>query len=129
MPTPKPTKSKEIIAKIFKDGELVYGLKEFEGFDIESILRITEEEKGRYYLEDLKTGKSRFVYDDKKGNGKPEEIVRQLWIHKLNKHYKYPLDRMDTEKDIHFGREIHSKAVDIVVYKLDKMTPYILVEA
>ncbi|KKU68039.1 MAG: Type I Restriction Enzyme [Parcubacteria group bacterium GW2011_GWA2_47_16] len=128
MPTQKPNKSKEIIAKVFRDGELVYGLKEFEGFDIENILRITEEEKGRYYLEDLKTGKSRFVYDEKKGNGKPEEIVRQLWLHKLNKHYKYPLDRMDTEKDIHFGREIHSKAVDIVVYKPDKITPYILIE-
>ncbi|MBI2025250.1 N-6 DNA methylase, partial [Candidatus Kaiserbacteria bacterium] len=35
---------------------------------------------------------------------------------------------MATEKDIHCGREIHSKAVDIVVYKNDKITPYILVE-
>jgi len=68
------------------------------------------------------------VFDEKKGTGKPEEIVRQLWLHKLNAHYKYPLDRMDTEKDIHFGREVHSKAVDIVVYKKDKITPYILVE-
>src|SRR3989338_6644694 len=128
MPTKKPNRTEEVIGKIFKDSELAYGLREFEGVDIFSVLKITEEERGRYYIEDLKTGKGRFVYDEKKGNGKPEEIVRQLWLHKLNTHYKYPLDRMDTEKDIHFGREIHSKAVDIVVYKNDKITPYILVE-
>ena len=128
MPTKKQNKSEKIIGKIFKDSDLAYGLREFEGVDIFSVLDITEEGQGRYYLKDLKTGKSRFVYDEKKENGKPEEIVRQLWLHKLNKHYKYPLDRMDTEKDIHFGREIHSKAVDIVVYKPDKITPYILIE-
>lgn len=128
MPTKKPNKTEEVIGKIFKDSELAYGLREFEGVDIFSVLEIIEEERGRYYLKDLKTGKSRFVYDEKKESGKPEEIVRQLWLHKLNKHYKYPLDRMDTEKSIHFGREIHSKAVDIVVYKPDKITPYILIE-
>ncbi|MEK7147528.1 MAG: N-6 DNA methylase [Patescibacteria group bacterium] len=128
MPTKKQNKAEEIIGRIFKNGELAYGLREFEGVDIFSALEITEKESGRYYIKDLKTSKSRFVYDEKKGNGKPEEIVRQLWLHKLNKHYKYPLDRMDTEKDIHFGREIHSKAVDIVVYKPDKITPYILIE-
>ena len=128
MATKKPNRAEEIIGKIFRDTEMAFGLKEFEGIDIYKVLEITEEEKDRYYLKDLKSGKSRFVFDEKKGTGKPEEIVRQLWLHKLNAHYKYPLDRMDTEKDIHFGREIHSKAVDIVVYKNDKITPYILVE-
>lgn len=128
MVTKKPNRAEEIIGKIFRDTEMAFGLKEFEGIDIYKVLEITEEEKDRYYLKDLKSGKSRFVFDEKKGTGKPEEIVRQLWLHKLNVHYKYPLDRMDTEKDIHFGREIHSKAVDIVVYKPDKITPYILVE-
>ena len=128
MPTKKPNKIGKVIGKIFKDSDLAYGLREFEGIDIFSVLEITEEEHGRYYLKDLKTGKSRFVYDEKKESGKPEEIVRQLWLYKLNKHYNYPFDRLDTEKDIHFGREIHSKAVDIVVYKPDKITPYILVE-
>lgn len=128
MPTKKLNKTEEVIGKIFKDSELAYGLREFEGVDIFSALNITEEEHGRYYLKDLKSGKSRFVYDEKKESGKPEEIVRQLWLYKLNKYYGYPFDRMDTEKDIHFGREIHGKAVDIVVYKSDKITPYILVE-
>lgn len=35
---------------------------------------------------------------------------------------------METEKSIHFGREIHAKAADIVVNKKDKITPYIIVE-
>src|SRR3990167_3668519 len=117
MPTKKPNKTEEMIGKIFKDGELAFGLREFDGIDIFSVLEITEKEKGRYYLKDLKSGKARFVYDEKKETGKPEEIVRQLWLYKLNKHYKYPMDRLETEKSIHFGREVHGKAVDIVVYK------------
>src|SRR3989344_2211020 len=127
MPTKKQNKSEEIIGRIFKDSELAYGLREFEGVDIFSVLEITEEEQGRYYLKDLKTGKSRFVYDEKKGNCKPEEIVRQLWLHKLHKHYKYPLERIDTEISVHFGSKEYARA-DIVVYKKDKNTPYIIVE-
>ena len=87
MPTKKPNKAKEIIGKIFKDTDLIYGLKEFEDIKIEEVLEITEDESHRFYLADIKTGQKRFVYDEKKGNGKPEEIVRQLWLHKLNQHY------------------------------------------
>lgn len=116
------------MGKIFKDNETVFSLKEFEDIDFVKALEITETEKNRYYLKDLKSGKERFVFDEEKGAGKPEEIVRQLWLYKLVHTYKYPIDRIDTEKSIHFGREIHSKAVDIVVYKPDKITPYIFVE-
>ncbi|OHA91753.1 MAG: hypothetical protein A2665_00785 [Candidatus Zambryskibacteria bacterium RIFCSPHIGHO2_01_FULL_46_30] len=128
MPTKKPNRAEEVIGKIFRDTEIAFGLKEFEGVDIYKVLEITEEERDRYYVKDLKSGKSRFVYDEKKGTGKPEEIVRQLWIYKLQSHYKYPLDRLEIEKSVHFGREIHAKAADIVVYKKDKITPYIILE-
>lgn len=128
MPTIKPSRTIEIIDKIFKNSETLFSLKEFEGIDFEEVLKITEEEKDRYSVKDLKTGKSKFVYDTKKENGKPEEIIRQLWLHKLNTFYKYPLDRIETEKSVHFGREIHAKAADIVVYKNDKITPYIIIE-
>lgn len=128
MPTKKQNKAEEIIGRIFKNTETLYGLKEFENVDFGSILEITEDEPGRFYITDKKSGKKRFVYDEKKQSGKPEEIVRQLWLHKLHTQYKYPLDRIDTERSIHFGREIHAKAVDIVVFKNDKITPYILVE-
>ena len=128
MPSKKPNRAKEIIDKIFRDAEFAYGLKEFEGIKISEVLEITEEGKGRFSAKDLKTGKPRFVWDDKKQTGRPEEIVRQLWLHQLNTRYRYPFDRIDTEKDIHFGREIHAKAADLVVYKKDKITPHIIIE-
>jgi type I restriction enzyme M protein len=128
MPTKKPNRTQEIIGKVFRDSELAFGLKEFEGIDFEKVLEITESEKNRFYIKDLKSDKEKFVWDETKQNGKPEEIVRQLWLHKLNAHYKYPFERMDTEKSVHFGHEIHAKAADIVVYKKDEITPYIIIE-
>jgi len=127
MPTKKINKAKEIIGKIFKDSELGYGLKEFKDIKIDEVLEITEDEPGRFYITDTKTGQKRFVYDEKKENGKPEEIVRQLWLYKLNNHYKYPLERINTEVSVHFGQKEYARA-DIVVYKKDKITPYIVVE-
>lgn len=50
MPTKKPNRTEEIIGKIFRDTDMAFGLKEFEGIDIYDILEITEEEKGRYYI-------------------------------------------------------------------------------
>lgn len=46
---------------------------------------------------------------------KPEEIVRQLWIHRLTNHYGYPLSRMSVEFPITFGRDT-SKRADLVVF-------------
>lgn len=128
MPTKKLNKTKEVISQIFKDTEGEYSLKEFEGADIEETLEITEEEPKRFYIKDLKSGKLRFVFDESKQTGRPEEIIRQLWLHKLNSFYKYPFDRIDMEKSIHFGREIYAKSADIIVYKKDKITPYIIIE-
>ena len=128
MPTIKPNKSEEIIGKIFKKQEENYGFREFEDLNLSEILYINEQEPHRFYVKDLKSGNFKFVYDEQRENGKPEEIIRQLWLHKLHTHYKYPFDRMDTEKSIHFGREIHAKAADIIVYKKDKITPFIIIE-
>jgi len=128
MPTQKLNKTKEVIGKIFRDPELAYGLQEFSDIDIEEALKITEQERGRFYIKDIKSGKQRVVFDEKKQTGKPEEIIRQLWLYQLTTKYKYPKDRIDTEKSIHFGREVHAKAADIIVYKKDKITPYIIIE-
>jgi len=128
MPTVKPNKAEEIIGKIFKNEELPYGLREFDGIDIFNILYIFEDEPHRYYVRDLKSKDPKFVYDENKNTGRPEELVRQLWIHKLNKIYGYPLDRIETEKSVHFGREVHAKRADIVIFKDDKITPYIIFE-
>lgn len=128
MPTIKPNLTGEIIDKVFRDALMVYGLKEFENMHISEILTITQEEKGEYFIKDFKSGNKKFVYSESKTKGKPEEIVRQLWIYKLHTVYGYPLDRIDTEKSIHFGREIHAKAADVIVYKQDQITPYIIIE-
>ncbi|OGZ33072.1 MAG: hypothetical protein A3I88_02830 [Candidatus Portnoybacteria bacterium RIFCSPLOWO2_12_FULL_39_9] len=129
MPTQKQNKAKEIINKIFRQPDIIYGLNEFKNItDFEDILKITEESKGKFNIKDLKTKKPRIVFDAKKQKGRPEEIIRQLWLYKLNKDYGYPFDRIDIEKSIHFGHEIHAKSADIVVYKKDKITPFIIIE-
>ncbi|EKE15324.1 MAG: type I restriction/modification system N-6 DNA methyltransferase, partial [uncultured bacterium] len=128
MPTQKINKAIEIINKVFENKQIAYGLKEFGAVDFEKALVITEEEKNKFYLKDKKSGKLKLIYDENKKTGRPEEIIRQLWLYKLRTHYQYPLDRIDTEKSIHFGREIHAKAADIIVYKKDKITPYIIIE-
>ncbi|MFH1551759.1 MAG: N-6 DNA methylase [bacterium] len=129
MPTKKQNKTKQIIDKIFRKSDVAYGLKEFKDItDLEDILRITEEEHGKFYIKDLKSKKLKLVFNEENRKGRPEEIVRQLWLYKLNHYYKYPFDRIDTEKSIHFGREIHTKAADIIIYKKDKITPFIIIE-
>ena len=59
---------------------------------------------------------------------KPEEIIRQLWIHTLLKQYHYPVERLSVEYPITFGRD-SSKRADIVVFDPDRPTvPYLIVE-
>lgn len=57
----------------------------------------------------------------------PEEAVRQLYIYKLIHEYGYPIDRIQLETPIHFGREV--KRADITIMDKDRPTvPYIIVE-
>src|SRR3989344_6488730 len=117
-----------IINKIFRDPEMQYGLKEFDEIKPDQVLEIFEKEKGKFYIKCLRREKDILLFNEEKNLSKPEEVIRQLWIHKLTKYYNYPLDRIDLEKDIKFGHEIHAKAADIVVYQKDKLTPLIIIE-
>src|SRR3990167_11553098 len=128
MPTKKPNRAQEIVQKIFKDPLVLFGLREFEGINFEKALYIVEKEKGIFCVQDHQSGELRVVYNEEKQKGKPEEIIRQLWVYKLHHEYKYPLERIGIEKSIHFGREVNAKAADIIVYKEDNITPYIIVE-
>jgi len=128
MPTKKINKIEEILDKIFHDSETVYGLQEFDGISFNDVLEITEQEKNKFYIKDIRSGNQRVVFDEEKQKGRPEEIIRQLWLYKLHNDYGYPLEQIETEKSVHFGKEIHTKAADIVVYKKDKITPYIIIE-
>lgn len=117
----------EIFDMVFRDSSVKYGLQEFSK-DILKRISAFEKENSRFYIRCLKRDKDIFVYDRKKKAGKPEEVIRQLWLIKLTKEYKYPLDRIEVEKSVHFGREVREKSADIVLYKEDKITPYIVFE-
>lgn len=57
----------------------------------------------------------------------PEEVVRQLFVNMLVQDFGYPIDRMELEYAVSFGRE--KKRADIVIFDRDKTTsPYIVVE-
>lgn len=120
--------TQEILNKIFRNPNSQFGLTEFDDIKISEVLDIFEKEKGKYYLNCFKRQKDLLVWNEEKQTGEPEEIIRQLWLHKLVKTYSYPMDRIEVEKEITFGREISEKAADIVIYKEDKETPHIVLE-
>jgi len=117
----------EILDLVFKDASIKHGLREFSS---EILRRVNpfEKENGRFYVRCLKRSKDIFIYDKNKKVGRPEEVIRQFWLIKLTQEYQYPLDRIEVEKSVQFGREIRKKAADIVLYKEDKITPYIVFE-
>lgn len=57
----------------------------------------------------------------------PEEAIRQLYLEVLLDSYKYPVNRIELEYNVTFGRE--KKRADIVIFDKDQTTtPYIIVE-
>ena len=127
----KPLKEKvdtdEILDMVFKDSSVKHGLQEFSK-DILKRINAFEKEDGKFYVRCLKRGKDILIYDRNKKIGKPEEVIRQLWLVKLTQEYEYPLDRIEVEKSVQFGTEVREKSADIVLYKEDKITPYIIFE-
>ncbi len=127
----KPLKEKidtdEILDMVFKDSTVKHGLQEFSK-EILKRINAFEKEDGKFYVRCLKRGKDIFIHDKNKKTGKPEEVIRQLWLIKLTQEYKYPLDRIEVEKSVQFGTEVREKSADIVLYKEDKITPYIIFE-
>lgn len=117
-----PTNTTEILSKIFKSPENELAL--FSDF---SVLEFYEDDKGRILVKTFEhDGKDKVVWTDKRTT--PEEIVRQLFLYDLIHKYKYPKDRMRLEVDVQFGREVGMKRADIVVYREDMQTPYLMVE-
>ena len=59
---------------------------------------------------------------------KPEERVRQLWLHRLVESYNYPTHRIRVEYPVTFGTDT-SKAADIVIMDEDSPdSPMIMIE-
>jgi len=117
----------DIINKIFRDSETLYGLTEFSDIDVKTAINIFEKD-GKFFLKCFVREKDIQVFNPQNNSGNPEEIVRQFWLYKLLNNYKYPKDRIEIEKDVHFGHEIHAKGIDIVIYHKDKITPHIVIE-
>lgn len=105
---------------ILSDPKSQRSLALFEPGAIRAVEALMIEKNGKQYL--------KCQVRNKEIQAKPEEIVRQLWIYRLLKHYKYPVSRLTVEYPVTFGRD-SSKRADIVVFDADRPTvPYLIVE-
>lgn len=133
--------TKELLDKIFKDPAIKYELAEFDtsSIDYDTALQLVEKPgtgrqtgKTVYYLKTLAPFHSdkeevQIYVEDGKAN--PEEIVRQLWVHKLINYYGYDKSEIALEKPITFGTDTGTKFADIIVYTNNtKTTPKIVLE-
>ena len=110
-----------VLSHIFKEPEDDLAL-----FDDLSVVEFYED-KGKIYVKTFEEGgKDKQVWNGTKGA--PEEIVRQLFLYNLHVKYGYPKNRMRLEVDVQFGRDVGTKRADIVIYREDMETPYLLVE-
>jgi hypothetical protein len=97
-----------------------YALNVFGAAEIAAVEAALLEKGGKTYI--------RCAVRNKEIQAKPEEVIRQLWLHRLHLIYGYPFQRMTVEYPVTFGRDT-SKRADIVVYDADRPTvPYLLVE-
>lgn len=108
------------LADILNEAKTQLSLTLFEAGAIETIEATLAQKNGKAYLKCQVRGKAI--------QAKPEEIIRQLWIHRLVNRYKYPISRLAVEYPITFGRDT-SKRADIAVFDADRPTvPYIVIE-
>ncbi|MBU3557432.1 N-6 DNA methylase [Polynucleobacter sp. Ross1-W9] len=74
---------------------------------------IVDESSGRVYITCLKRQKKIQVLSKSKSN--PEEIIRQLYLHKLIEEYGYSLNNMELEVPVKMGSA--TKMADVVIYE------------
>lgn len=111
-----------ILAEILKDSD--YKQSQFKMFQIQEfekkiIVRTDNKGKEIPYIKCLVRNKEIKLT--------PEETVRQLFLDVLMNEYGYPVNRIELEYAVTFGRE--KKRADIVIFDKQKTTlPYIIVE-
>lgn len=107
-----------------------------EQFDFSKFTQFTDEEikwlEARISFKTNKNGetvaKTNCIVRDKEIDLKAEEVVRQLYTHKLIEKYHYPKERIEFEKIVQMGHDDNKRA-DIVIYEDEhKTAPYIIVE-
>ncbi len=107
------------LVEIFRDSETHHRLSLFDQPALKTIESLLFEKNGKPYIKCLASDKDR--------PAKPEEIIRQLWIHKLMNQYGYPKSRITAEWPVNAGTEV--KRADIVVFDKERVTvPFIIVE-
>ncbi len=111
-----------IFQEILKDSK--YSLAQFDGQYVEELETsvIAKESKAglKYYVQCIKRKKEILLT--------PEEIIRQLFLIKLTKHYQYPLSRINVEHAVQIG-STDKKRADIVIFDKDRPTvEYIIIE-
>lgn len=105
----------EILNSIIKESD--YKLNQFTNEAIENIeknILINKDKKGNDVLY------IKCLVRNKEIKLTPEEIIRQLYVYKLINDYQYPVERMELERSITFGRE--KKRADIVIFDKDHPT-------
>ncbi|MBI5683846.1 MAG: hypothetical protein HZC54_02075 [Verrucomicrobia bacterium] len=76
-------------SEIFHAEDSKHSLALFDAVEVEKLEKSLFEKNGKPFLKCLVRGRDI--------QAKPEEIVRQLWIHRLVRRYNYPLARLTTE--------------------------------
>jgi hypothetical protein len=120
--------TKDLIDRIFKEPGIKYELSEFEtlGKPIHEILTIYPKKaetgrdagKTKYYLKSFipfSSGNEEVQVCVEGGKSAPEEIIRQLWVHKLIHQYGYLIPVI---KLMWSGHD-HQEAFRLVAQKLD----------
>lgn len=107
------------IHRIFSAPDVKHGLSLFSAKEISAVEKLMDEQEGQLFIKCQIKNKFKVA--------KPEEIVRQLWIHRLLTEYGYQKERIDVEKVIYFGSR-DSGSADIVILHEDLTHPYIIFE-
>lgn len=109
------------LAEILKDSN--YKLTQFNLVEIQNL-------ENRIFIKEVRKNKVPFIKCVIRGKEiklTPEEAVRQLYLQILLDDYGYPVERIELEYSVSFGRE--KKRADIVIFDKQQTTsPYIIVE-
>jgi len=107
------------IYRIFSSVDVKHGISLFNAEELRAAENSIIETDGKFAIKCQV--RNRYV------NAKAEEIVRQLWIHRLLEEYGYPQERIQVERAVYFGSG-EPKFADIVVLHDDLVHPYVIVE-
>jgi len=107
------------VQRVFSAPEVKHGTSLFPTEELEAINNLVVEKDGKLFIQ--------CQIKDKYKVAKPEEIVRQVFVHQLLHEYNYPKERIDVERVVYFGSR-DSGLADIVVLHDDLTHPYIIFE-